>query len=67
MKKVNMVKLLLGFHQRVKRFIQAEEFDVIYGGGEANVAVHSLTMVMMRILSKLPDNPIGTIGCIEIN
>ena len=34
-----------------EKFIQADEFDVNYGGGEANVAVW-LTTVMM--LSSLP-------------
>lgn len=29
-----------------EKFIQADEFDVNYGGGEANVAVSLLTTVM---------------------
>lgn len=43
-----------------KRFIQAEEFDVIYGGGEANVAVSLANYGHdAYFVSKLPDNPIG--------
>ena len=43
-----------------EKFIQADEFDVCYGGGEANVAVslanygHDATFV-----TKVPENPIG--------
>ena len=43
-----------------KRFVQCESFDVVYGGGEANVAVscanygHSAYFV-----TKLPDHEIG--------
>ena len=43
-----------------KRFVQAQSFDVVYGGGEANVAVslsnfgHNASFV-----SKLPQNEIG--------
>jgi 2-dehydro-3-deoxygluconokinase len=43
-----------------KRFIQAETFDIVYGGGEANVAV-SLSQFGNKsyFVSKLPDNEIG--------
>ncbi len=43
-----------------QRFVQAESFDVIYGGGEANVAL-SVTNYGLEgyFVSKLPDNPIG--------
>ena len=43
-----------------EKFIQADEFDVVYGGGEANVAVslanygHDVSFV-----TKVPENPIG--------
>ncbi len=42
------------------RFVQAESFDAIYGGGEANVAL-SVTNYGMQgyFVSKLPDNAIG--------
>ncbi len=43
-----------------KRFVQSESFDVVYGGGEANVAV-SLANYGLEpyFVSKLPLNPIG--------
>jgi len=43
-----------------KRFVQSESFDVVYGGGEANVAV-SLANYGLNpyFVSKLPLNPIG--------
>lgn len=42
------------------RFVQADSFDVVYGGGEANVAV-SLANYGLKpyFVSKLPHNPIG--------
>ncbi len=46
--------------QDKQRFVQANSFDVVYGGGEANVAV-SLSNYGMdaSFVTKLPDNPIG--------
>ncbi|MBO4406264.1 MAG: sugar kinase [Clostridia bacterium] len=43
-----------------KRFLQATSFDVVYGGGEANVAI-SLAQYGDEVayVTKLPDNPIG--------
>jgi 2-dehydro-3-deoxygluconokinase len=43
-----------------KRFVQADSFDVTYGGGEANVAA-ALCNYGLRgtFVSKVPDNPIG--------
>ncbi len=43
-----------------QRFTQSESFDVVYGGGEANVAV-SLSNYGLDsyFVTKLPDNPIG--------
>ena len=43
-----------------KRFLQATSFDVVYGGGEANVAI-SLAQYGddAAYVTKLPDNPIG--------
>ena len=32
------------------RFVQSDSFDVVYGGGEANVAVSCATTDMMLIL-----------------
>ncbi|MDY0237080.1 MAG: sugar kinase [Gudongella sp.] len=45
---------------RHERFVQSESFDVVYGGGEANVAV-SLSNYGLNayFVSKLPKNEIG--------
>ncbi|GAB6107261.1 PfkB family carbohydrate kinase [Fusibacter bizertensis] len=43
-----------------KRFSQADTFDVVYGGGEANVAVSLANFGLSAyFVSKLPTNPIG--------
>lgn len=43
-----------------KRFVQAESFDVVYGGGEANVAVSLANLgIDAYFVSKLPENEIG--------
>ena len=43
-----------------KRFIQADSFDVTYGGGEANVAVAISNYGLQGVfVSKVPDNAIG--------
>ena len=43
-----------------ERFIQADSFNVIYGGGEANVAVSLANYgIEARFVTKLPDNPLG--------
>ncbi|MDK2836522.1 MAG: 2-dehydro-3-deoxygluconokinase, partial [Thermosediminibacterales bacterium] len=43
-----------------QRFIQAQNFDVTYGGGEANVAVSLANYGLdAYFITKLPDNPIG--------
>lgn len=43
-----------------KRFNQSEQFDVTYGGGEANVAVSLANYGLdAHFVSKLPENPIG--------
>lgn len=45
---------------RNQRFIQAESFDVTYGGAEANVAVSLANYGLdAYLVTKLPDNPIG--------
>ncbi|GAA0180084.1 sugar kinase [Clostridium sediminicola] len=45
---------------KFERFVQADSFDVVYGGGESNVAV-SLANYGLNpyFVSKLPNNPIG--------
>ncbi len=48
-----------------KRFIQTHSFDVIYGGGEANVAVSLANYgVLVDYITKLPNNEIGD-TCIQ--
>lgn len=43
-----------------ERFVQSSNFDVVYGGGEANVAVSLANYGHEAyFVSKLPDNPIG--------
>ncbi len=43
-----------------KRFIQADSFDVTYGGGEANVSVSLANFGLdVYYVTKLPDNPLG--------
>ena len=42
------------------RFVQADKFTAIYGGGEANVAVSLANYGMdAAFVTKVPDNPIG--------
>ena len=42
------------------RFVQADSFDVTYGGGEANVAVSLANYGLDSVyVTKLPDNPLG--------
>lgn len=43
-----------------ERFLQADEFDVNYGGGEANVAVSLANFgYKTQYVTAVPDNPIG--------
>ena len=43
-----------------ERYIQADEFDVCYGGGEANVAVSLANYGHdAEFVTKVPENPIG--------
>lgn len=43
-----------------QRFVQAESFDVTYGGGEANVALSLANYGFdSYYVTKLPDNPLG--------
>jgi 2-dehydro-3-deoxygluconokinase len=43
-----------------QRFVQAQQFDATYGGGEANVAVSLANYGLdAAFVTKLPDNPIG--------
>ncbi len=48
-----------------KRFIQTRSFDLIYGGGEANVAVSLANYgIPVDYITKLPNNEIGN-ACIQ--
>ena len=51
-----------------QRFAQATSFDVVYGGGEANVA-YSLAQFGMdaAFVTRLPNNPIGDSAIGELN
>lgn len=50
-----------------KRFSQASTFDVIYGGGESNVAVSLANYgVPCEFVTRLPDNDIGECALMEL-
>ncbi len=43
-----------------QRFVQSDSFDVVYGGGEANVAVSLANYGLdAHFVTKVPNNPIG--------
>lgn len=49
------------------RFVQANSFDVVYGGGEANVSVSLANYGMdAAFVTKVPDNPIGQAAVNEL-
>lgn len=49
------------------RFTQANSFEVIYGGGEANVSVSLANFgVDVAYVTKIPDNPIGQAAVNEL-
>lgn len=49
------------------RFIQANSFDVVYGGGEANVSVSLANFGVHAVyVTKVPDNPIGQAAVNEL-
>jgi len=50
-----------------KRFSQASEFDVIYGGGESNVAVSLANYgIPVSFVSRIPANDIGECAVMEM-
>lgn len=50
-----------------KRFSQASEFDVVYGGGESNVAVSLANYGLpVDFVTRLPDNDIGECALMEM-
>src|SRR6056297_1674988 len=51
----------------LKRIIQADKFNAIYGGGEANVAVSLANYgINAYFVSKLPQNPVGQAALNEL-
>ena len=50
-----------------KRFSQASQFDIIYGGGESNVAVSLANFgIPTEFVSRIPDNDIGECAIMEM-
>ena len=50
-----------------QRFSQASSFDVVYGGGESNVAVSLANYgVPVQFVTRLPDNDIGECALMEM-
>ncbi len=50
-----------------QRIVQASSFDVVYGGGEANVSVSLANYGMESVyVTKVPDNPIGQAAINEL-
>lgn len=50
-----------------QKFIQADQFDVVYGGGEANVAVSLANYGHdTEFVTSVPDNPIGECAVAEL-
>ncbi len=50
-----------------KRFIQTDSFNIIYGGGEANVAVSAANYGLdSYFVTKLPQNPLGQAALNEV-
>ncbi len=50
-----------------QRFVQTDKFNVIYGGGEANVAVSCANYGLETYFAtKLPDNPLGQVALNEV-
>lgn len=51
----------------LKRIVQADSFNVIYGGGEANVSVSLANYGMdAYFVTKLPENPVGQAALNEL-
>lgn len=50
-----------------KRFSQASNFDIVYGGGESNVAVSLANFGLpVEFITRLPDNDIGRCAQMEL-
>ncbi|GJM36490.1 MAG: 2-dehydro-3-deoxygluconokinase [Saprospiraceae bacterium] len=53
--------------QGFKRFSQAENFDVVYGGGESNVAVSLANYGLpVEFVTRLPNNDLGECALMEM-
>jgi 2-dehydro-3-deoxygluconokinase len=53
--------------QGFKRFSQADNFEVVYGGGESNVAVSLANYgIPSQFVTRLPDNDIGDCAMMEM-
>ncbi|MCB0550434.1 MAG: sugar kinase [Phaeodactylibacter sp.] len=53
--------------QSLRRFSQADTFDVVYGGGESNVAVSLANYGLpVEFVSRIPDNDIGECAIMEM-
>lgn len=51
----------------MRRFSQASSFDVIYGGGESNVAVSLANYGLpVEFVTRLPNNDIGECALMEL-
>ena len=49
-----------------RRFSQATEFEVVYGGGESNVAVSLANYgIPCEFVTRLPDNDLGECALME--
>lgn len=61
MKVVTFGEIMMRFQpEGNKRFLQADKFDMCFGGGEANVAVSLAQLNIDAVFcSKLPENPFG--------
>ena len=54
-------------HPARRRFSQASSFDIIYGGGESNVAVSLANYgIPTEFVTRLPDNDLGECALIEM-
>lgn len=50
-----------------QRFVQAKSFDIVYGGGEANVAISLANFgIDSRFVTRLPANPLGDAALNEL-
>ena len=54
-------------HPNFLRFSQTDQFDIVYGGGESNVALSLANYgVASSFISRLPNNDIGDCAIMEL-